>query len=435
MNFKELSDACVKCGKCIPTCTIHEINSDESTSPRGFLDLLAAYKEGNIELDKEAKKIFESCFLCTNCVEVCPSHLKVDNAIEAVRYDLAKKFGIAWYKKIILFLLRKRRILDIVAKFGFVLQSCAFKIQKPLDINSKENLGKNLGMKARFSLPFVKKGRLLSSLTQTSFLNQNSEFIDNGGEKTLGFFVGCLSNYFYTDTANSVLKIAQKLKINVDLMKEQVCCAAPHFFTGDFKSVEILAKKNIEYFEKKLQTLEAIIVPEATCSAMLNVDLEHFFMMQGQEDWAKRAKNISSKIHLATWYFYKNTELLKLLNQKQRRDICLTYHDPCHAKKMQGVFKEPRELLKANYRFVEMEDSNACCGFGGVTMQMDYYDKALSVGLKKAKMIDESGAQIVSAECSACRMQISNSLEQNKSKVIFKNPLELIAKALDESAF
>ncbi len=62
--------------------------------------------------------------------------------------------------------------------------------------------------------------------------------------------MGCLANYFYIDTANAVLKIAKEVKINVDLMKEQVCCGAPQFFTGDFKSVEILAKKNIEYFEK-----------------------------------------------------------------------------------------------------------------------------------------------------------------------------------------
>lgn len=46
-------------------------------------------------------------------------------------------------------------------------------------------------------------------------------------------------------------------------------------FTGDFKSVEVLAK-NIEYFEK-LEKLDAIIVPEATCSAMLKIDYEHFY--------------------------------------------------------------------------------------------------------------------------------------------------------------
>lgn len=419
MDFTKFSQSCVKCGKCIPTCTIHQIKRDEINSPRGFLDLLAAYKEGNLELDKEAKRVFESCFLCTNCVEVCPSHIRVDNAIEAVRYDIAKKFGIAWYKRLLLYFLRTRKALDIAAKFGFVFQSCAFALQ-------------NSGMRARFSLPLIKKGRLLPSFKQKSFLNQNTEFIDNGGEKSVGFFVGCLANYFYIDSAKAVLSIAKELKINVDLMKEQVCCGAPHFFTGDFKSLESLAKKNVEYFEKKLESVEYIITPEATCSAMLSVDLEHFFTMIKEEQWAKRAAKIASKIKLATWYFYEKTPLLELLKTKGKRDLLLTYHDPCHARKMQGVFKEPRAFLKANYRFAEMSDSNACCGFGGVSMQSDYYENTLKVGLKKAKMIDESGASVVSAECSACRMQISNALTQNQSKVVFKSPLELIAQALKQ---
>ncbi|EOA2509190.1 (Fe-S)-binding protein [Campylobacter upsaliensis] len=419
MDFTKFSQSCVKCGKCIPTCTIHQIKRDEINSPRGFLDLLAAYKEGNLELDKEAKRVFESCFLCTNCVEVCPSHIRVDNAIEAVRYDIAKKFGIAWYKRLLLYFLRTRKALDIAAKFGFVFQSCAFALQ-------------NSGMKARFSLPFIKKGRLLPSFKQKSFLNQNTEFIDNGGEKSVGFFVGCLANYFYIDSAKAVLSIAKELKINVDLMKEQVCCGAPHFFTGDFKSLESLAKKNVEYFEKKLENLDYIITPEATCSAMLSVDLEHFFTMIKEEQWAKRAAKIAPKIKLATWYFYEKTPLLELLKTKGKKDLLLTYHDPCHARKMQGVFKEPRALLGANYRFAEMSDSNACCGFGGVSMQSDYYENTLKVGLKKAKMIDESGASVVSAECSACKMQISNALTQNQSKVVFKSPLELIAQALKQ---
>ncbi|EAL5928879.1 (Fe-S)-binding protein [Campylobacter upsaliensis] len=419
MDFNQFSQSCVKCGKCIPTCTIHQIKRDEINSPRGFLDLLAAYKEGNLELDKEAKRVFESCFLCTNCVEVCPSHIRVDNAIEAVRYDIAKKFGIAWYKRLLLYFLRTRKALDIAAKFGFVFQSCAFALQ-------------NSGMRARFSLPFIKKGRLLPSFKQKSFLNQNTEFIDNGGEKSVGFFVGCLANYFYIDSAKAVLSIAKELKINVDLMKEQVCCGAPHFFTGDFKSLESLAKKNVEYFEKKLENLDYIITPEATCSAMLSVDLEHFFTMIKEEQWAKRAAKIAPKIKLATWYFYEKTPLLELLKTKGKKDLLLTYHDPCHARKMQGVFKEPRAFLKVNYRFAEMSDSNACCGFGGVSMQSDYYENTLKVGLKKAKMIDESGASVVSAECSACRMQISNALTQNQSKVVFKSPLELIAQALKQ---
>ncbi|TKX30702.1 (Fe-S)-binding protein [Campylobacter estrildidarum] len=423
INLTNTSDLCVKCGKCIPSCTIYDIKRDEISSPRGFLDLIIAYKEGKLKLDREVQKTFDSCFLCTNCVEICPSKLSVDNAIEQMRSEIVKELGMPWYKRLILLLLKNRKFLDILAKFGYVFQSCAFKIQN-------NNFKQNLGIKAKFSIPFIKKGRLLSSLNKKSFLNSNLDFIDNGGKKTIGLFVGCLANYSYIETANSILKIAKELKINVDLMKKQACCGVAHFFSGDFKSVEVLAKKNIEYFEKKLEKLDAIIIPEATCSAMLKIDYERFFIMQNDTEWAKRANNISSKVYITSEYFYKFTNLQEILKNKQSFDYEITYHDPCHAKKMQGVFKEPRELLKTNYHFVEMKDCDMCCGFGGVGMQIDYYKQALNVGFKKVNAIKKTKASFVSAECSACRVQISNALEQDSSKVIFVHPLELIAKAL-----
>jgi len=77
-----------------------------------------------------------------------------------------------------------------------------------------------------------------------------------------------------------------------------------------------------------------------------------------------------------------------------------------------------------------MSDPNRCCGFGGITIQTDKFDLAYRAGLPKAAMIEETKADIVSAECSACRMQITNSLHYNHSKIIFKNPIELIAEAL-----
>ena len=58
--------------------------------------------------------------------------------------------------------------------------------------------------------------------------------------------------------------------------------------------------------------------------------------------------------------------------------------------KMQGVFKEPRDLIGQNYMLKEMSDPNRCCGFGGVTIQLEKYDFAVAAGLPKAAMIKET---------------------------------------------
>jgi glycolate oxidase iron-sulfur subunit len=97
---------------------------------------------------------------------------------------------------------------------------------------------------------------------------------------------------------------------------------------------------------------------------------------------------------------------------------------------MQGIYKEPRELIAQNYDIVEMSDPNACCGFGGVTMQSEKYHYAKAVGESKAKMIGQTKADVVSAECSACRMQINASMSYEGVEAEFKNPIELIAEAL-----
>ena len=416
-NFKEFSDDCIKCGKCIPVCTIHKVNADEVTSPRGFIDLLGAYQAGNLELDKNAKDIFESCFLCTACVEACPKSLPTDMIIEQVRADIAKKFGIAWYKRAFFLLLRHRWLNDLAFKLGWTFQTCGFKIKADID-----------SMHSRFSIPMLKTDRLLPSLRKTSFLNSHPENISNGGKRKVAIFIGCLGNYNYTDIGDSLLEILEALEIDVFLAKDQKCCSAPAYFTGDFNTVDYNAKHNIEYFESFGDDIEAIIVPEATCSAMLKIDYEHYF--HDQPEWKARAVAIKDKIFMATEWLQNHTNLEELLASKKKDTKIVTYHDPCHARKMQGIYKEPRSLIRQNYKIVEMSDPNSCCGFGGVTMQSEKYHFAKAAGIPKAAMIRDTEADIVSAECSACRMQINASMNYADVDTVFKNPIELIAEAL-----
>lgn len=421
IDLNYTAEECVKCGKCIPVCTIHAISADETTSPRGFLDLLGAYKRGDLPLDKNAKRIFESCFLCTNCVDVCPSKIPTDTAIEEVRVEIAKEFGITWYKKAFFWLLKYRLLMDIGAKMGYTFKTCIFK-----DIESKSS------MLPRFWLPVVKSGRLLPSVGKKSFLNSYPEHILSKSKKQkVAIFIGCLANYSYTNVGKSLVEILTALDIEIMIPKKQLCCGAPAYFTGDIETVKTLIKKNIEYFEEFIDELDAIIIPEATCSSMIILDWEH--ALKGEDEWIARSKKITAKSHIATGWLEKHTNLKELLAKKGRvLPQTITYHDPCHSRKTQGVWREPRALLSQNYKMIEMENPNRCCGFGGVTIQSERFELAQMAGAPKARMIAETNADIVSAECSACRMQLGNAMHEHGVNTVFKNPLELIAEALKQ---
>lgn len=416
MNLANISQSCVKCAKCVPSCTIYQINRDEVNSPRGFADLLGIYDKGKISLDKNLKDIFESCFLCTTCTTLCPQKIDTANMIIKSRIDIANKFGISWYKKAYFYLLKHRKLMDFVFSFAAFGAPCAFK-KNDDKLRSRFSLSK-FGKRTIF--PFAKK----------SFINKHSNLKKpkNNGNKKVAVFIGCLSNYNYTQVGESLLRILSKLEIDAFIPKQE-CCGAPAYFTGDIKSVNYLVKKNIALFEGFFDEIDALIIPEATCAAMIMVDWKHSLELESNnKEWITRLERLLPKIHIATEYLYNHTNLIQKLKNKSNQKI--TYHDPCHAKKVLGIFKEPRELLNNIYDIVEMKECDRCCGFGGVTIQSQKYHLAYNAGIVKAQNIKESGAEIVSAECSACRMQLNNALDNANVNISFKHPLELISESL-----
>ncbi|MDR0467755.1 MAG: (Fe-S)-binding protein, partial [Campylobacteraceae bacterium] len=307
--------------------------------------------------------------------------------------------------------------------FGSIIAPIVFKIFK-----SEQS------RKPKFKLPFINK-RVFFKLNFRSFIGKTPELTINNEKddaKVVAIFAGCLTNYHYTNVGKSLMSILSELKINVYLPKKQQCCGAPAFYTGDFKTVDALIKRNVEYFETFIDDVEAIIIPEATCGAMIKEDWEKF--MHKEPKWQARVKRLLPKIYLATDWLYNETNLEEYLkNSDTKSDKTITYHDPCHARKVLGIYKEPRALLRANYNLIEMSNSNQCCGFGGITMQTEKFKFSNKVGVSKAKMIEQSKAQIVSAECSACRMQLVNAMDSEEVDVEFKHPLELIAEVIYKS--
>lgn len=432
MDIINLSKSCVKCAKCVPSCTIYQIHRDESTSPRGFVDLLALCEKGDLSLDKNLKDIFESCFLCTTCTTQCPAQIDTATMIIKSRIDIAKKFGISFYKRAFFFLLRHRKLMDIVFSLTHFIAPCAFKSDDDR-LRSRFALSK-FGKRTIF--PFAKK----------SFLNKYKNYkfsaesrgdsaknaLDSANPKKVAIFIGCISNYNYTQVGDSLIRILERLNISAIIPKQE-CCGAPAFFTGDIKSVVHLVRKNIALFEGFWDEIEAMIIPEATCAAMIIKDWKHALEFSDLEDksaWIARLERLLPKIYMASDYLQNHTNLPNLLKNAPKKADKITYHDPCHAKKVLGIYKEPRALISANYEIVEMGECDRCCGFGGVTMQSQKYEFAHSAGAVKAKHIAESSANIVSAECGACRMQLNNAMDNNGVNTRFKHPLELIDKAL-----
>ena len=140
----------------------------------------------------------------------------------------------------------------------------------------------------------------------------------------------------------------------------------------------------------------------------------------------KRAKELADKAYDFCKLFY---ELGGMAETGDGKPIKITYHDSCHLKRSLRVSKEQRELLKntKGVEFVEMNDCDNCCGFGG-SYSLLYPEISAPILEKKIQNIKESGADVVALDCPGCLMQIKGGLDaRGIDDIKVKHTAEIIA--------
>ena len=140
----------------------------------------------------------------------------------------------------------------------------------------------------------------------------------------------------------------------------------------------------------------------------------------------KRAKELADKAYDFCKLFY---ELGGVTETGDGKPVKITYHDSCHLKRSLRVSKEQRELLKntKGVEFVEMNDCDNCCGFGG-SYSLLYPEISAPILEKKIQNIKESGANVVALDCPGCLMQIKGGLDaRGIDDIKVKHTAEIIA--------
>jgi glycolate oxidase iron-sulfur subunit len=113
-----------------------------------------------------------------------------------------------------------------------------------------------------------------------------------------------------------------------------------------------------------------------------------------------------------------------------RLEARVTYHDPCHLRRGQGVWKEPRALLRMidGLEFVELPEADWCCGSAGSQL-ITHYETSLKVLKRKMDNLESTQAQFIASGCPGCQMQLSVGVRQRRLDVQVVHPIELLDRA------
>ena len=237
-------------------------------------------------------------------------------------------------------------------------------------------------------------------------VNKNKK---NNKKPKIAVFTGCMVDYRLQDVGFALLNVLKKNGIEVDVPENQVCCASPMLRTGQIDIVKDLVKKN----KKALSEYDVILTMCAGCGATLKNDYPKYGVNFNILDISEfLADNL-------------DTNQMKNLNMK------VTYHDPCHLIRGQGISEEPRKILNKikGLEFVEMEKADQCCGAGG-GVRAGKPEIAFGLGEKKADMIKKLDVDAVITICPFCQYNIQDALNKERlENMKVMNILELLKMA------
>ena len=407
------TEKCSKCGMCAGVCPVFRELRQETYSSRGKVEIARALAAGELPYTSYTEDIFSKCLLCLTCKGGCAIGVDQSKLILGVRAELAKRRGLPLSKKLAFKYLLKNRSL-----FEWALR--AFSLLQKLAPPQGEGKLRHLP----FFLSAFGQGRLIPQISSKPLRKEFPEVIPPAkgpAKMRVGFFTGCFIDFVDPAIGRSLIRVLSRHGVEVVFPKKQTCCGIPVFMSGDLENGLDLLKINLEAFAP--YQLDAVIVACATCGTALKESYKT--LVEGEsKDWRDRVKAFGDKVMDISEFL---TQKIQMTKAEEKAVQKVTYHDPCHLNRSQGVNAQPRRILKdlPGVTLVEMADPGRCCGGGG-SFSFYNYELSKQISRRKVEDIEATGASVVVTGCPGCMLQLKDQLGQKNSPVEVKHLIQVV---------
>ncbi len=219
-------------------------------------------------------------------------------------------------------------------------------------------------------------------------------------------FIPCYIDQLYPKTGFNTIKVLEKAGCRVYYNPDQTCCGQPAFNSGYWPESAKLAEKFLSDFNSEMP----IVSPSGSCSSFV-IHHYHKVLTHSPELLALHDEMKSNIFELSDFLVY----VLKVEKLGAKFPHKVTFHDSCSALREYGIKNQPRLLLAQveSLELVEMEESETCCGFGGM---FAVKNNAISTAMtaNKVRNAMESGVEYLISTEASCLMNINGYAIKNK---------------------
>lgn len=407
---------CSRCGSCASVCPIFAEKFSESCCARGKLQLAQSVIRGSLEMTKPLAAIFNNCLMCLTCRENCPGGVCMDKVLLAARALFAAEGKQSKTKRLVFErVLASPPLMCRAMRIGSALQPLFFA-----------RVPESSGLWRRFPLPLIKADQPIPRITPVPFRSRVPERLETSAPTRKGavlYFVGCATNFLFPTIGESVVYVLRRLGYDVIIPPTQGCCGTPVEIAGEVDIWRRLVEANLKAFSGSDLP---IITACGSCGLM----------------WRHGCKkNNGVTQREAAWGAARNRDIAEFLAERcsleeiaagfvRMAQPVLTYHESCHMGRGLKIRQQPRELLRALApHYVEMPDSDRCCGSGG-TYGYTHWSTVRGILQKKIANIKTSQATVVATGCPACVLQLDGGLRNVGELGASLHTAELLAWAM-----
>jgi L-lactate dehydrogenase complex protein LldE len=229
----------------------------------------------------------------------------------------------------------------------------------------------------------------------------------------VGLLVTCLVDLMRPRIGFAAIRLLEAAGCEVVVPAAQTCCGQPAYNSGDRETARALARKVIDEFE----SCDHVVAPSGSCAGMVRIHYPELF--RDDAGTLDRVERLCARTYELT-DFLEN--VAKLERVPGAFNGTVTYHDSCSGLRELGVKAQPRALLAKvpGLTLKEMDEAEACCGFGGA-FAVKYGEISTHIAERKCANIAECGADAVVLGDLGCMLNIEGRLRRRgdmKTKVL-----------------
>ncbi len=233
-------------------------------------------------------------------------------------------------------------------------------------------------------------------------------------------FMTCLGDQFYTGTLQNMVRVLERLGVDLLFPPEQTCCGQPLYNNGFEDQTRAVALNFLRAFGK---SDAPIVAPSGSCVSMVKHHYPELFPAGAPEH--ELAVDIAARTFEFTEFLVHQ---LKVLDIGAVYPHKVTYHATCHYTREMGLKTEAKLLLNAvrGLELMPLNEEETCCGFGG-SFIVTYPEVGRAMMEDKTRNIIASGADTVVMCEPGCLMNVAGGLRKTGSNIRAMHIIDLLA--------